>query len=138
MTQYTEQAYQDKLGPLQPEDLDAALRSIRFNFVSLDNGVDVGKSEVFGALVKLGRTAEQSKTFGIKAYISKRELAAQTQKVLPKKICPECGNAFVPKRKGQVYDKRACAARVGERRRRKEKKSLHQKTLTSDAAPVKI
>ena len=38
-------------------------------------------------------------------------------------ICPECGNLFMPTRRGQVYDKRLCAAKVGERRRRRERVS---------------
>lgn len=34
------------------------------------------------------------------------------------RACPECGKIFKPKRSGQTFDKRLCAAKVGERRRR--------------------
>ena len=36
-------------------------------------------------------------------------------------VCPECGKEFRPTRKGQIYDTRNCASRVGERRRRAER-----------------
>ncbi|MES2463628.1 MAG: hypothetical protein V4671_23890 [Armatimonadota bacterium] len=39
------------------------------------------------------------------------------------RICPECGTPFTPSRRGQIYDKRLCADKVGQRRRRREKQS---------------
>lgn len=42
-------------------------------------------------------------------------------------FCPECGQEYLPKRTGQIYDKRSCAARVGERRRYQSKKNLASK-----------
>lgn len=38
--------------------------------------------------------------------------------------CPECGTEFIPTRRGQVFDKRACADRAGQKRRRREKSSV--------------
>lgn len=44
------------------------------------------------------------------------------KKILPSKICPVCGESFIPSRKDQIYNSDSCASRARMRKHRKRKK----------------